>query len=33
MSVAIADVELARGVVSPVIHRTPLLSSRVFISA
>ena len=28
MSVAIADVELARGVVSPVIHRTPLLSSR-----
>ena len=28
MSVAIADIQLARRVVAPVIHRTPLLSSR-----
>ena len=28
MSVAIADVERARGIVTPALHRTPLLSSR-----
>src|SRR5205085_10330407 len=28
VSVAIADVERARGVVAPVLHRTPILSSR-----
>src|SRR2546427_4202620 len=28
MTVALADVERARGIVAPLVHRTPLLSSR-----
>src|SRR5437763_11944026 len=28
LSVALADIERARGIVAPVLHRTPLLSSR-----